>query len=286
MSGSSHVIEVTDANFSQIVVEGSSKVPVLVDFWANWCAPCRSLMPVLAKLAGEYSGQFIVAKVNTDEQQELAAQFGVRSLPTVKLFKDGQPVDEFMGALPEGQVREFIDRYVERESERLLSRAAGLLDAGKCEEAGVILQKAYELDPYHLPVVREFIELLSRQGRLDDVDDILNALPGDIKDNDEVRQMLSRQHFARLSQNGDAPAVLQQRIEDNPADCDAREKLANHYVALGQYEQGMEQFLEIMKRDRGYNDDAGRKGLLQTFQMIGGGKLVSQYRKRMSSLML
>jgi putative thioredoxin len=120
MADSPYIVTLTAANFEAVVIDGSFDRPVLVDFWADWCAPCRMLMPILAKLVDEYRGRFILAKLNTEEEQALAAQFGIRSLPTVQLFKDGRPVDQFMGALPEAQVREFLDRHVTSQKLRAL----------------------------------------------------------------------------------------------------------------------------------------------------------------------
>ena len=122
MADSPFIIDVTRDNYQQ-VMEASFKVPVLMDFWASWCQPCHALMPVLAKLADEYEGKFLLAKLNTEEEQEIAAHFGIRSIPTVKLFHEGQPVDEFLGALPEKAVREFIDRHIGRESDGRLDEA-------------------------------------------------------------------------------------------------------------------------------------------------------------------
>lgn len=285
MSDSPFVIEVTEANFQEVVLQGSMKQPVLVDFWADWCAPCRSLMPVLAKLADEYNGQFILAKINSDEQQELATQYGIRSLPTVKLFKNGQPVDEFMGALPEGQVKEFLDKHIDKESDKLRAQAIEHYRAGNRDEAMALLQKAYEIDPYHLPVVHDFIGLLAQSNRFDECDAILNALPREQQDSDEVKQMQSQVHFARLAASGEDPQTLQKQLETSPDDLITREKLANLYIGMGHYAEGLEQFLEIMKRDRSFNDDAGRKGLLQAFDMIGSDPLVDQYRQKMFALL-
>ena len=144
MAESPYIIDVTRDNYAQ-VMEASFKVPVLIDFWASWCQPCQVLMPILARLADEYQGKFLLGKLNTEEQQEIAAQFGIRSIPTVKLFRDGQPVDEFMGALPEGAVRQFLDRHVARESDTQLDEARDLLRTGNTDGAIALLEEAYGL---------------------------------------------------------------------------------------------------------------------------------------------
>jgi putative thioredoxin len=147
MANSPHVVSVTTESFHQVVVQGSHERPVLVDFWADWCAPCRMLMPVLASIADSYGGKLLVAKVNTEEEQGLAAEYGIRSLPTVQLFKDGRPVDQFMGALPEPQIRQFLEQHLPRESDQLLARAQGLLSAGDLEGAARMIEAVGQADP-------------------------------------------------------------------------------------------------------------------------------------------
>ena len=146
MADSPYVIAVTAESFRRVVVEGSHERPVLVDFWADWCAPCRMLMPILASLADAYGGKLLVAKVNTEEEQALAVEYSIRSLPTVQLFKDGRPIDQFMGALPEPQVREFLERHLPRESDRLLTQARGLLNAGDRAGAIRMIEQARKAD--------------------------------------------------------------------------------------------------------------------------------------------
>ena len=147
MTDSAHIAAVTAADFERIVIQGSFERPVLVDFWADWCAPCRQLMPILSRLVEEFNGQFFLAKVDTEAEQALAAQFGVRSLPTVQLFKNGQAVDQFMGALPEGQIREFLSRHISRASDRLLDQARQSIAEGDMSGAKGLIERAARDDP-------------------------------------------------------------------------------------------------------------------------------------------
>ncbi|HDK37520.1 MAG TPA: thioredoxin, partial [Thiolapillus brandeum] len=147
MDNSPYIVEITNDNYQTAVLEQSHKVPVLVDFWASWCQPCQMLMPVLANLAEQYQGKFILAKINTEEQQELAAQFGIRSIPTVKLFRNGDPVDEFAGALPESEIRKFLEKHISRESDAMVDQAEQLLLQGDLENALKLLQQAKQTDP-------------------------------------------------------------------------------------------------------------------------------------------
>ncbi|MCA9800319.1 MAG: thioredoxin, partial [Cyanobacteria bacterium HKST-UBA04] len=140
MADSSYIVNVTTDAFETQVIRASFNHPVLVDFWAPWCGPCKSLTPILEKLADEYAGAFMLAKVNTDEEQMLAAQVGVRSLPTVVLIKDGQLLDQFMGALPEGQVRQFLERHIEKPVASPLEQAESLLERGEFEQAITFLR--------------------------------------------------------------------------------------------------------------------------------------------------
>jgi putative thioredoxin len=159
---SPYIFEITSDNYEQIVLRGSREVPVLVDFWASWCQPCQVLMPVLAKLADEYRGRFVLAKLNTEEQQAIAAQFGIRSIPTVMLFKGGEPIDEFMGALPEAQIRAFLDKHLPRESDNAVAEARQQLLLGDAATALRLLRDAQAADPANPRVAVALVQAPSR----------------------------------------------------------------------------------------------------------------------------
>ncbi len=282
MADSPHIIEITPENFQQVVIQDSAKRPVLVDFWAEWCAPCRSLMPLLAKLADEYQGKFVLAKLNTEEQRELAARFGIRSLPTVKLFRDGQPVDEFMGALPESEIRAFLERHIPREVDLLLKQADALLLQGDASKAGQLIEQANLMDPDYPRVKISYARYKATLGELADAERLLQALPLEEQLKPDVVSMLARIHFDRTARESPSVDELQQALQKDPANSETLYQLASHRVMEADYAAALELLLTLVQRDRIYGDDAGRKGMLQVFEMLGGdGELVKRYRSRM-----
>ena len=282
MADSPFVVAVTADSFHRIVVEGSRERPVLVDFWADWCAPCRMLMPVLASLANDYGGKLLVAKVNTEEEQALAAEYGIRSLPTVQLFKDGRPVDQFMGALPESQIREFLERHLPRESDRLLARAQALLSAGDLEGATGMLEQVRAADPENARVRLLEAGIQAAAGNTQGAQEMLDDLPRELADDPEVVRLKGQVSFAALQADSPPEAALESRLKADPKDNDARYRLAAHLVVRGDFEGALDHLLALVKTDRAFEDDAGRKGMLMVFAMLGGeGELVNRYRSRM-----
>jgi putative thioredoxin len=282
MADSPYIVTLTPENFESVVIDGSFERPVVVDFWADWCAPCRMLMPILAKLAEDYRGAFTLAKLNTEEHQALAAQFGIRSLPTVQLFKDGRPVDQFMGALPEPQVREFIDRHIARASDGLLAQAQGLMAAGDLERARTLINQARSEDPDNARLALAEAQLTAARGELEEARAQLDCLPIELAHDPEVAALRGQLQFAAALQGAPAEAELERRIAADPKDSEARYRLAAYRAVAGDFESALEHLLELVKRDRAYGDDAGRKGMVAVFDLLGGaGDLVARYRARM-----
>jgi putative thioredoxin len=284
MAASSFIIDVTRENYPQ-VMDASFKVPVLLDFWASWCQPCHRLMPILATLAEEYQGKFLLGKLNTEEQQEIATQFGIRSIPTVKLFRDGQPVDEFMGALPEKAIREFLDRYVARASDATVLEARERLLAGDTDGAIALLTEARQADPGNPRVTLTLAEAQVATGDIAAAEAALDSLPADEQDKPEVATLRSQLFFE--GQVAGAPAVteLEARVAADPGDHEALFLLALRKVVDQDYEMAMELLLQLMRKDRSFGDDAGRRGLLKVFELLGDDPRVKQYRGRMASLL-
>ena len=278
---SEHALDVGLADFQQHVLDESKHRPVVVDFWAPWCGPCKSLKPILEKLAAEYGGRFLLAKVNSDDNQALATRYGVRGIPSVKAFVDGAMVDEFSGALPEGEVRAFLDRLIPGPAEELRAQAADLRASGDFPAALQALAEASKIDPKHLGVRLDAAEIMLDLGEADETRRLIASVPDDA--DLRVAQLKARLQF--MGVEGEDVAALTAQVAANENDLAARLKLANLLVAAGQHEAGMDQLLEIVRRDRSFEDDIGRKTLLSVFDLLGGGELVSRYRRQLSSLL-
>lgn len=239
-------------------------------------------MPILAKLAGEYGGRFILGKLNTEEEHTLAAQFGIRSLPTVQVFKDGRPVDQFMGALPESQIREFLDRHLPRASDGLLAQAQGMLAAGDLERAQDLIERARAEDPENPRVALADIQIAAAQGRTEEAQSAIDRLPIELANDPEVVALRGQLLFASALAGAPAPSALESRLVADPRDSEARYQLAAHRVMAGDYVSALDLLLDLVRRDRTYGEDAGRKGMVAIFDLLGGsGDLVSRYRARM-----
>ena len=284
MANSPYIVDVTQENYAD-VMQASFQGPVLIDFWASWCQPCHALMPVLAKLAEEYQGQFVLGKLNTEEEQEIAQQFGIRSIPTVKLFRDGQPVDEFMGALPEQAVRQFLDKHLPRESDAQVLAAHQQLMAGDADGAIALLNTAREADPDNTRIMLVLAEAQAAKGDVDAAEATLESLPIDEASAPEVAALRSHLFFARQAADAPAAAALESRLAANPDDLEALYQLAMRKVVEQDVEAGIELLLALMQKDREFRDDAGREGLVKLFDLLGEDPRVGQYRRRMASLL-
>ena len=277
-----HSFDVTAANFQQVVLDAPQNVPVLVDFWATWCGPCKVLTPILEKLADEYQGKFILAKVETDANPELAGQFGIRGVPNVKAFLNGEMVDEFSGALPEGQVREFIERLIPSPGEELRLQALDAYAAGDAGKALQLLGQASQLDPRNEKIRVDAAAIMLDAGEMEEAQRLLASLSPDMIQEQRVQELQARIEFADKAKDLPDAESLKARIAANEGDLEARLQLANLLIAHSQYEPALEQLLEIVRRDRSFQDDIGRKTMLSVFNLLGGGEIVSRYRRLLS----
>lgn len=282
MAASPYVFEVTQADYQQAVIENSRNVPVLVDFWADWCGPCKMQLPVLLKLAEEYQGKFLLAKIDTDAERGLANLHKIRSIPTMKLFRNGEVVEEILGAQTESTLRMLLDKHVPRASDNLREQALALAAAGDTDAALSILREAALEDPDNPRAQMDYLRTAMEAGRMDEAAQALESMPRDIRDSAEIRRLAALLDFARRIAGAPDRATLEQRIAQNAGDVEARDLLAARLALSSDAEGALEQYLEILRRDRRYGDDAGRKGLLAMFELLGNqGPLVSRYRAQM-----
>ncbi|MEL7538497.1 MAG: thioredoxin [Pseudomonadota bacterium] len=272
----SQTVAVTETTFQTEVID--SPVPVLVDFWADWCGPCKSLAPILDKLAEDFAGRLTIAKVNVDEQQQLAAMAGIRSLPTMMLFVDGRPVDQIVGAQPEANIRAVLERHVAMDSsEPANDPVSDALEDGSGDASLAQLQAILESDPDNLDAKLAIAQIHIVAGRLDEAGEILNALPEDAADNDKTRQVSAAHWFATestaLASDADASASAQQYRDAVAA------------VAQGEHDQAAEALLAVLASNRKFGDDAARKALLRLIDLLTpADERVGQLRRRMMTL--
>lgn len=279
-----HAIDVDTASFEQQVLEASKTVPVVVDFWAPWCAPCKVLKPILEKLAAEYGGRFKLAKVNSDDNQALAAAFGVRSIPDVMAFRDGKPLSHFLGALPESQVRAFIDGVLPKPSALEQARAAALRAAGDFEAAIAALRSALALDPSNDPARLDLAELLVAHASADEAEAMLAAVRPNIDWDARVDALRAAVSFARMRASGTTEATLAAKLTANPADHAARFALAELHAGAHRYREALDALIEIVRRDKDWSDGAARKQVINIFNLVeSDDALVSEYRKKFAS---
>jgi putative thioredoxin len=285
-TGSDHVFDANAANFESDVIAASMQAPVLVDFWATWCGPCKQLGPILEKLATEYNGAFRLAKVDVDKEQQLGAAFQIRSVPTVMLVKDGQLVDGFPGALPEGQLREFLKHHgIEPAAPREEPTAAEAAPADPHAEV-MRLRKAVEAAPDQDGVKLDLALALLATGHAHEAEQLLDALPANLATDDRAVKARARLGFAALLQDAPPPQVLEAAIATNPDDLRARHLLGAHRIVAGDAEAGLEQFLEMLRRNRTFEDGLPKQSLIDAFRVVEDDELVSRYRRRMASLLL
>ena len=286
MNDTPYIHTVTRDTFQKQVIEASYTVPVLVDFWADWCGPCHMQMPVLVKLVGEHAGKFLLAKVNTDTERRLAQEHGIRSLPTMRLYKDGRVVEEILGAQTESTLRTLLDPYIVRASDTLRLAALDVHRQGRTDEALAMLREAQAADPenYRVPLARAGLSL--EAGRLAEVESLLDALPREIREGTEARRLRALLDFSRVAQAAAPIAELEQQVRQQPGDSTARYALAARYVLSGRLQAGMDELLYLIQNDRSFNDDAGRKGLLAVFELLGDeDELVKTYRRKLFTAM-
>ncbi len=285
------MVEIGQTSFEREVIEASRDVPVLVDFWAPWCGPCRTLGPRLERLESDYEGRFRLVKINSDQNPELSAQFRVRSIPYVVAFVDGEPVDAFVGALPEPQLREFVDRLLPDPSEIERRKARRLVAAGQLAEAVAALRAAIALDPNATQAQLDLAEILLErlpapvdEARIAEAERALTAVAPKLREDARWKALNTRLASLKRAASGPDERQLVDRIRANPDDLRARIDLAQWHIARREFEPALAQLIEVVQRDRTFGDDAGRRTMLSVFELAAHQPaLVSGYRKRLAA---
>lgn len=301
------MINVTLENFDAEVIAASSAVPVLVDFWAPWCGPCKVIGPLLEKLETEYAGRFKLVKIDSDQEQELSQAFGIRSIPTCVLLRDGKPVDGFMGALPEGQIKTFLDKHVPSEAAVAATEeedaALAALAAGDLNAALEKLQHAVATDPANDDARFDYVKLLLELDRVDDAKVAFApviAKAAQVQRLGALRRWMDAIDFATSQGDADdAVATLDTKLASNKRDFVARFARAQIRMSQRAWSQAMDELLEILMRDKSWSDDLARKTFIAILDLIEPPKvkvadgqvppvdpLVASYRRRLSSVIL
>ncbi len=285
-----NIFEINQDEFLNSVVEKSKEIPVLVDFWAPWCGPCKQLTPILEKVVNEKNGKVILVKINVDENQQIAGQLNVRSIPTVYGFVDGKPIDAFQGAQPESKILEMINKMIDaapgNELPKLLEEASAYFQSQKFQEALSIYEKSIVLDPGNPKVIAGMLRCLFQLQKIDDAKEVLESLDDKTLADEEIIKIIKLLDTANPSNNTSSIEDLEKKILENPSSKEIRYELAINYFSLNKIEQGFEELLVIFEQDSKWNEEAAKKKILEQFDLLGFNDLnVINARKKLSSLM-
>ena len=279
------VVDIDENNASQLLIEESHNRLVVVDFWAEWCEPCKTLMPILEKIAAEYEGAFLLARVNADDQQMIAQQFGVRSLPTVMLILEGKPVDGFAGAQSESVVRQLLEKHLPPPWESLLLEARSVAESGDSTKAISLYRQVWETSEKAIKVGIEYAQVLVDCMRLDDAENVLETVPK-IDQDASYDQVFAQIKIKREASRSPELEALEQDLEKDPQNNEVKVKLAVQYTGVGQYREALELLMDVLEKDINHDDGATKKMLLDTITSLGkADPLAAEFQRKLFSLL-
>ncbi|MBM4255565.1 MAG: co-chaperone YbbN [Deltaproteobacteria bacterium] len=279
-------VDVSEQDFEQAVVQRSHQVPVVIDFWAPWCGPCRALGPTLEKLAEEQQGKFILAKINVDENPMLAQAFQIQSIPAVKAVRNGALAGEFLGAQPEPNVRRFIEQLLPSEAEALAQEAQRLEEAGKAQGAESLYRAALAKEANQPLALLGLARVLVQRGEENDAQTLLTRIPNTSPEHPAAQQFLAQLRLKQTGASAGDEQKYRDRLAADPNDIDTRFELSQVLAAVGRYEEALTELLAIVKKDRKFRDDGARKGMLEIFEVVGArSDLAEHYRSELAKVL-
>ena len=286
----SSVIDINEDQFVNEVIEKSKTIPVIVDFWAPWCGPCKQLTPILEKVVNKKNGKIILAKVNVDDNQGIAAQLNIQSIPTVYGFIDGKPIDAFQGAQPESKVELMVNKMIDaapgNEIPKLIDEADQLFKDEKFDESLTFYEKLAGMDPGNQKIIAGLLRCLIQLKRFDDANEMFESLDEKILESDEILKIQKLLNNSNKENTGISCEKLAEELKINPNDKDLRFKLADCYLSSSETKKGFEELLNLFAQDSNWNEGSAKKKLLEYFDLLGiNDPNVIEARKKLSSMM-
>ena len=286
----SFVIDINQDQFVDEVIEKSKTIPVIVDFWAPWCGPCKQLTPILEKVVNKKNGKIILAKINVDENQGISSQLNIQSIPTVYGFVDGKPIDAFQGAQPESKIDAMVDKMIEatpgNEIPKIIEEAYQLFADQKFEESLKLFENLIAMDPGNPKIISGMLRSLLQLKKFDEAKEIIESLDDNVLNDEEIIKVKKLLNSTNTKNDEGLDEKLIQEVNANPENMDLRYKLANNYLSLNETEKGFNELLKIFEQNPSWNDEAAKKKLLEFFDLLGfNDPNVINARKKLSSMM-